>query len=110
MIPLQEEEDIFEDINSSDDEDSDFNALIEAEIEAEDNSIELDALNDVEFINNGRSELLLDSLIRDAITFTSDSLSTPKTYREVLTSLKQQINNKHLLLLPRIRFEYSLIQ
>ena len=108
-LPLQQEEDIFEDIDSSNDKDSEFNALIEAEFEAEDNSIKLDNLNDVEFLNSGQSELLLDSLIGDAITL--DLLfSTPNTYREVLTSLKQQINNKHLLLLPCVRFEYSLIQ
>ncbi|PVH71081.1 hypothetical protein DL98DRAFT_540345 [Cadophora sp. DSE1049] len=106
-LPLQEE-DIFEDIDSSNDEDSEFDALIEAEFKAEDNSIKLDDLNDIEFINSGRSELLLDSLIGDAITL-SLLFSTLKTYREVLTSLKQQINNKHLLLLPRVRFEYSLI-
>ncbi|PVH68278.1 hypothetical protein DL98DRAFT_542527 [Cadophora sp. DSE1049] len=107
---IEEEEDIFEDIDSSDDEDLEFNALVEAEFEAEDNSIELNDLNDVEFIDSRRSELLLDSLISDVITLTSESLTTLRTYKEVLTSLKQQINNKHLLLLPRVRFEYSLIQ
>jgi hypothetical protein len=34
----------------------------------------------------------------------------PRTYKKVLDSLKKQINNKHLLLLSRVQFEYSLIQ
>ena len=67
-------------------------------------------MNDVEFIDSRRRKLLLDSLIGDVINLTSESLITPRTYREVLDSLKKQINNKHLLLLPRVRFEYSLIQ
>jgi hypothetical protein len=48
-----EEEDIFEDIDSSDDEDLEFDALIEAEFKAKDNSIQLDDLNDIEFIDSG---------------------------------------------------------
>jgi hypothetical protein len=67
-------------------------------------------LNDVEFINSERRELLLNSLIDDVINLTSESLITPRTYKKVLDSLKKQINNKHLLLLPRVRFKYSLIQ
>lgn len=109
-LPLEEEEDIFEDINSSDDEDSEFDALIEAEFEAEDNSIELNDLNDIKFIDSGRNELLLDSLIGDAINTSLEASLTPRTYREVLDSIKQQINNKNLIILPRLRFEYSLIQ
>jgi hypothetical protein len=85
-----------------------FNALIKAEFEVEDNFIKLDDLNDIEFINSGRRELLLDSLIGDAITLNLP-FSMPKTYKEVLTLLKQQINNKRLLLLSCIRFKYSLI-
>ncbi|PVH70180.1 hypothetical protein DL98DRAFT_620556 [Cadophora sp. DSE1049] len=110
-LPLieKEEEDIFEDIDSSDDKDLEFDALRKAEFKAEDNSIKLDDLNDVKFINSSRSELLLDSLISNVITLNLP-FSTPKTYKKVLTSVKQQINNKHLLLLPRVRFEYSLIQ
>jgi hypothetical protein len=107
--PLQEE-DIFKDIDSSDNEDSEFNAVIEAEFEAEDYAIRLDDLNDIEYIDNGRSELLLDSLIGDAINFSSEVSFTQKTYKEVLDLIKQQLNNKRLSLLPRLRFEYSLIQ
>jgi hypothetical protein len=84
--------------------------LIEEELRAEDNSIDLDNLNDIEFIDSGRSELLLDSLIGDAINISSEVSFTPRTYREVLDSIKKQVNNKHILLLPRLRFEYSLIQ
>ena len=39
LLAPVEEEDIFEDINSSDDEDSEFDALVEAKFKAEDNSI-----------------------------------------------------------------------
>ena len=67
-------------------------------------------MNDIEFINSGRNELLLDSLIGDAINTSLEASLTPRTYREVLDSIKQQINNKNLIILPRLRFEYSLIQ
>jgi len=67
-------------------------------------------LNDIEFLDNGRRELLLDSLISDAINTSLEASSTPRTYREVLDSIKKQVNDKQLLLLPRLRFEYSLIQ
>jgi hypothetical protein len=83
--------------------------LIEEELRAEDNSINLDNLNDIEFINSGQSELLLDSLIDDAINISSEVFFTPRTYREVLDSIKKQVNNKHILLLPCLRFEYLLI-
>jgi hypothetical protein len=112
-LPLPvKKEDIFKDIDSSNNNkvDSIFEAQVEAEFKAEDNSIELDNLNNVEFIDNRRRELLLDSLINDVINLTSESLITSRTYKEVLVSLKKQINNKHLLLLSRVRFEYSLIQ
>ncbi|KAL5327905.1 hypothetical protein ACEPPN_005611 [Leptodophora sp. 'Broadleaf-Isolate-01'] len=87
LPPVEEDEDIFEDINSSDDDDDEFNQQVEKEHKAEDNFIKLDDLNDVEFIDSGRSELLLDLLISDAITFDSFSF-TPRTYREVLTDIK----------------------
>jgi hypothetical protein len=85
-----------------------FNALIKAEFKAEDNFIKLDNLNDIEFIDSRQRELLLDSLISDVIILNLP-FSTPKTYKEVLTLLKQQINNKRLLLLPRVHFKYLLI-
>jgi hypothetical protein len=83
--------------------------LIKEELRAEDNSINLDNLNDVEFINSGRSELLLDSLISDAINISLKVFFTLRTYREVLDSIKKQVNNKHILFLPCLRFKYSLI-
>jgi len=67
-------------------------------------------LNDIEFLDNRRRELLLDSLISDAINTSLEASSTPRTYREVLDSIKKQVNDKRLLLLPRLRFKYSLIQ
>jgi hypothetical protein len=105
------EEDIFKDINSNNNNKVDFifKAQVKAEFKAEDNSIELNNLNNIEFINSRQKELLLNSLINDVINLTSESLITPRTYKEVLDSLKKQINNKHLLLLPRVRFEYLLI-
>jgi hypothetical protein len=84
--------------------------LIKKELRAKDNSINLDNLNDIEFIDSKQSKLLLDSLISDAINISSEVFFTPRTYREVLNSIKKQVNNKHILLLPRLRFEYSLIQ
>ncbi|PVH74476.1 hypothetical protein DL98DRAFT_537453 [Cadophora sp. DSE1049] len=87
LLIEEEEEDIFEDIDLSDDEDSKFDAFREVEFEAEDNFIELDDLNDVEFIDSSRSELLLDSLIGDVITFNLPFFML-KTYREVLTLVK----------------------
>jgi hypothetical protein len=83
--------------------------LIKKELRAEDNSINLDNLNDIEFIDSGQSELLLDSLIGDAINISSEVSFTLRTYREVLDSIKKQVNNKHILFLPCLRFEYSLI-
>jgi hypothetical protein len=84
--------------------------LIKKELKAKDNSIKLDNLNDIEFIDNERSELLLDSLISDAINISLKVSFTPRTYKEVLNSIKKQVNNKHILFLSRLRFKYSLIQ
>jgi hypothetical protein len=84
--------------------------LIKEELRAKDNFIKLDNLNDIEFINSGQSELLLDSFISDAINISSKVSFTPRTYREVLDSIKKQVNNKHILLLPYLRFKYLLIQ
>jgi hypothetical protein len=83
--------------------------LIKEELRAKDNFIELDNLNDIEFIDSERSELLLDLLIGDAINISSKVSFTPRTYKEVLDSIKKQVNNKYILLLSRLRFEYSLI-
>ncbi|CZT44823.1 uncharacterized protein RSE6_05061 [Rhynchosporium secalis] len=111
LLKPQEEDDIFaSDSSESDDEDAKFDAIREAEFKAEDRSIKLDDLNDIEFINSGRSELLLDLLIGDVVSLDLESKSTPRTYREVLTAIKEELNNKRLILLPCIRFEYSLIQ
>jgi hypothetical protein len=83
--------------------------LIKKELRAKDNFIDLDNLNDIEFIDSEQSELLLDSLINDAINISSKVSFTPRTYREVLDLIKKQVNNKHILLLPCLRFKYSLI-
>ncbi|KAL5331293.1 hypothetical protein ACEPPN_000823 [Leptodophora sp. 'Broadleaf-Isolate-01'] len=98
------DDDPFEDIDDlSDEEDEEFDQQVEEELRAEDNSIELDDFNDIEFTDD-RNELLLDSLIRDAINFGfTEITSTPKTYREVLTDIKKQINNKKVKLLPRVQ-------
>jgi hypothetical protein len=85
-----------------------FNALIKAEFKAKDNFIKLDDLNNIKFINSEQRELLLDSLISNTIILNLP-FSTLKTYKKVLTLLKQQINNKRLLLLSCVRFEYLLI-
>ena len=66
-------------------------------------------MDDIEFIDDGRNELLIDSLMGEAINLTSELSSLP-TYREVLESIKKQLLSKQLNLLPRVRFEYSLIQ
>jgi hypothetical protein len=84
--------------------------LIKEELRAKDNFIELDNLNDIEFIDSGQSELLLDLLIGDAINISLEVSFTLRTYREVLDSIKKQVNNKHILFLSCLRFEYSLIQ
>jgi hypothetical protein len=83
--------------------------LIKEELKAKDNSINLDNLNDIEFIDSGQSKLLLDSLIDNAINISLEVSFTLRTYREVLDSIKKQVNNKHILLLPCLRFKYSLI-
>jgi hypothetical protein len=112
LPPSIKKKDIFKDIDSSNNNkvDSIFKAQVKAEFKAKDNSIKLDNLNNVKFINNRQKELLLNSLISDVINLTSKSLITSRTYKEVLNSLKKQINNKHLLLLSRVQFEYLLIQ
>jgi hypothetical protein len=83
--------------------------LIEEELRAEDNFIKLDNLNDIEFIDSGRSELLLDLLISDVINISLEVSFTPRTYKEVLNLIKKQVNNKHILLLSCLCFKYSLI-
>ena len=67
-------------------------------------------MNDIEFIDSGRSELLLDLLIGETVNVTSELPFKLPTYREVLELIKKQLLNKNLNLLPRVRFEYSLIQ
>jgi hypothetical protein len=83
--------------------------LIKKELRAKDNFIDLDNLNDIKFINSEQSELLLDSLISDAINISSKVSFILKTYKEVLDSIKKQVNNKHILLLSCLRFKYLLI-
>jgi hypothetical protein len=83
--------------------------LIKKELRAKDNSINLDNLNDIKFINSEQSELLLNSLINNVINIFSEVSFTLRTYKEVLNSIKKQVNNKHILLLPCLRFKYSLI-
>jgi hypothetical protein len=63
--------------------------LIKEELRAKDNFIDLDNLNDIEFIDSGRSELLLDLLIGDVINISSKVFFTLRTYREVLDSIKK---------------------
>jgi hypothetical protein len=84
--------------------------LIKKELRAEDNFIKLNNLNNIKFIDSEQSKLLLDSLIGDVINISSEVSFTLRTYREVLDLIKKQVNNKHILLLPCLRFEYSLIQ
>jgi hypothetical protein len=84
--------------------------LIKEELRAEDNFIKLNNLNNIKFIDSGQSKLLLDSLIGDVINISSEVSFTLRTYREVLDLIKKQVNNKHILLLSCLRFEYSLIQ
>jgi hypothetical protein len=63
-------------------EDIAFDQVIENKLNAENESIDLDDFYDKEFTDNGRSELLLDSLISDAISISVDLLFIPrKTYR-----------------------------
>jgi hypothetical protein len=83
--------------------------LIKEELRAKDNSINLDNLNNIEFINSGQSELLLDSLISNVINISLKVSFTLRTYKEVLDSIKKQVNNKHILLLSCLRFKYLLI-
>jgi hypothetical protein len=83
--------------------------LIKEELRAKDNFIKLDNLNDIEFINSGQSKLLLDSLISNAINISSEVSFTLRTYKEVLNLIKKQVNNKHILFLPCLRFKYLLI-
>jgi hypothetical protein len=83
--------------------------LIKKELRAKDNFIKLDNLNNIEFINSGQSELLLDSLIGDAINISLKVSFILRTYKEILDLIKKQVNNKHILFLPCLRFKYSLI-
>jgi hypothetical protein len=83
--------------------------LIKEELKAKDNFINLDNLNNIKFINSEQSELLLDLLIGDVINIFSKVFFTLRTYKEVLDSIKKQVNNKHILFLPCLRFKYSLI-
>jgi hypothetical protein len=83
--------------------------LIKEELRAEDNFINLDNLNDIEFIDGGQSKLLLNSLIDDVINISSKVSFILRTYKEVLNLIKKQVNNKHILLLPCLCFKYSLI-
>ncbi|CZT10464.1 uncharacterized protein RCO7_10502 [Rhynchosporium graminicola] len=109
VLPLSDDSDnIFTDESSDESSDEEFDQIVEEELRAEDKSIKLDNLNNIEFIDNRRSELLLDSLIGDLVTLEQNT--TLRTYREVLTTVKEELSNKQVNLLPRIRFEYSLIQ
>jgi hypothetical protein len=83
--------------------------LIKEELRAKDNFINLNNLNDIKFINSGRSELLLNSLISDVIYISSKVFFILRTYKEVLDLIKKQVNNKHILFLSCLRFKYSLI-
>jgi hypothetical protein len=84
--------------------------LIKEELRAKDNSINLDNLNNIKFINSEQSKLLLNSLISNVINISLEVSFTPRTYKEVLNSIKKQVNNKHILFLSYLRFKYSLIQ
>ena len=55
---------------------------------AENNFIELNDLNDIEFINNKRNKFFLDSLIGDTINTTFETLITLIIYRKILDSIK----------------------
>jgi hypothetical protein len=83
--------------------------LIKKKLRAKDNFINLNNLNNIEFIDNRRSELLLDSLIGDVINISSKVSFTLRTYKKVLDSIKKQVNNKYILFLSCLRFKYSLI-
>jgi hypothetical protein len=85
-----------------------FDAFIKAKFKTKNNFIKLDDLNNIKFINSGQKKLLLNSLINNAIILNLPFF-TLKTYKEVLTLLKQQINNKRLFLLFCVYFKYSLI-
>jgi hypothetical protein len=107
---IEEDKYIFEDIDElSDKEDKEFNMLIKEELRAKDNFINLDNLNNIEFINSGQSKLLLDLLIGDVINIFSEVSFTLRTYKEVLDLIKKQVNNKHIFFLPCLRFKYLLI-
>jgi hypothetical protein len=83
--------------------------FIKEELRAEDNFIDLDNLNNIEFINSGQSKLLLDSLISNVINIFSEVFFILRTYKEVLDLIKKQVNNKHILFLLCLCFKYSLI-
>jgi hypothetical protein len=84
--------------------------LIKKELRAKDNFIDLNNLNNIKFIDSRQSKLLLNSLISNVINISLKVFFTLRTYREVLNSIKKQVNNKHILLLSCLRFKYSLIQ
>jgi hypothetical protein len=83
--------------------------LIKKELRAEDNFIDLNNLNNIEFIDSEQSKLLLDSLINDAINIFLEVSFTLRTYKEVLNLIKKQVNNKHIFLLSCLCFKYLLI-
>ena len=89
MIDEIKKNDIYDDIDFSDndDEDSKFNVQIEVKFAIEDYSIELNDLNNIKFIDNERNELLLDSLISDIINIFIFFMSS-KTYRKIFDSIK----------------------
>jgi hypothetical protein len=83
--------------------------LIKKELKAKDNFINLDNLNNIKFIDSKQSKLLLNSLISNVINISLKASFTLRTYKKVLDLIKKQVNNKHILLLPYLRFKYSLI-
>jgi hypothetical protein len=63
--------------------------LIKEELKAKDNFIKLNNLNNIEFINSEQSELLLNSLISNAINIFLEVFFTLRTYKEVLNLIKK---------------------
>jgi hypothetical protein len=83
--------------------------LIKKELKAKNNFINLNNLNNIEFINNKQSELLLDLLISNVINISLKVSFTLRTYKKVLDLIKKQVNNKHILLLSCLYFKYLFI-
>ncbi|PVH67272.1 hypothetical protein DL98DRAFT_604685, partial [Cadophora sp. DSE1049] len=106
----QFDEELYEDIESNN-ENTAFDQQIEEELNTEDLSIELANLYDTDYLqfDSGRQELLLDSLLSEAIS-PSVSTSRQSTYREVLSSIKAQLSDKRARILPRLRFDLYLTQ